>query len=365
MSIFTNNLRRTFKSVIRVLVLVVLPVIFVNIFIPANYEVPLKVGFLDEDGTFLTEALQDYLASSFEISTLNPADVTPALIDNKVDYVVSITKGFTTSFLTGLDAQVEGLSLSGAAAPALVKQSVNGFLGATSTIVQAADGNHETFRQKLMIFQDGYMAVEIAPVTGVVRAHTVGTLGFLVQFMLYMSVIATGLILDEKSNKTLYRIFSAPISMRQYMTGHLLSALTVAMVQISSVFLIFYLVMNVHLGDSPLNMFLLFSVFGLVCIAFGLLVTSYCKTSKQAYVTIMLVTTPLVMLGGCYWPRDFMPEVLIKIGNLLPTTYVMQGVNKLLTYGTLASISGELAILLGFAAMFFAAGVLRRVDIAR
>lgn len=365
MTIYANNLHRTFKSIMKIVVLVVLPIVFIKMFIPAYYEVPMKVAFLDEDKTFLTESLQSHLALSFEIVDLDLANVTPALIDSQVDYVVFINPGFTTGFLAGLDVRTEGLGLSQSVAPALVQQSVNNYLGAMSSIAMAADGNQETFKQGMATFQDGYMAINAKSIEGVGKDRSIGTLGFLVQFMLYMSVIATGLILEEKSNKTFYRIFAAPISMRNYMAGHLLSGLTVAMIQISSAFAIFHLAMKVYLGKSPLNMFLLFAVFALVCVAFGLFVTSYCKTAKQAYVTIMLVTTPLVMLGGCYWPRDFMPEILIKIGNLLPTTYVMQAAGKLLDYGTLTSIGGEIIILFGFAAVFFAAGVLRRADIAR
>ena len=365
MSIYMNNLHRVLKNPLKVAVLLLLPIAFMNMFIPRDYEVPYKIGVVDQDDTPLTQMLQRQLSLSFELIELESDSLLFAVANNDVDYALSINPGFTASFIDGEAVQLAGFGISGAAAPTLIKNSTNSILGALQALASSAAGDNAVFMEGLASFEEGYMAVEKNHIVSINKDRTIGVLGFLVQFMLYMSVVATSLILEERANKTFHRIFSAPVTIRKYMANHLLSALTIGLLQVGLLFIAFRTVMDVYLGDNPYIMLLLFAVFTVVCIALGLFITAYCRTAKQAYITIMLLTSPLAMLGGCYWPRDWMPDVLVRIGNFLPTTYAIQGAEKLLTAGTLSSIAGELIILLGFATVFFTAGVLRRVDIAR
>jgi ABC-2 type transport system permease protein len=72
------------------------------------------------------------------------------------------------------------------------------------------------------------------------------------------------------------------------------------------------------------------------------------------------------MLGGCYWTKDMMPEVMNKIANFIPTSWVMAAVDKLLYEGKgLAGISMELLILLLFTGVFMAGGLFKKVDVSK
>lgn len=364
-TIFFNNLRRTFNSSARIVILVLIPLLFMNIFIPKDYEVPFKVAFIDEDGTVLTAQLRDKLADSFTLVDTSEADITRALVDKELDYALVARQGFTDSFLSTNSVALEGYAIDGPNIALAVKDLANSFLRSAQIISAVAGGNTETFSEDILALTAGSVGVEYIPTPKAGRQRTVGVLGFLVQFMVYMSVITTGLILEERSNRTLYRIFSAPVNARQYMTGHFMSALVVALVQVLSIFLFLKYVMSVYFSGFFLQMLVLYIIFAVVCICLGLLITSYCQNPRQAYVAIIMLTTPLVMLGGAYWPIDFMPDVLIRISKLLPTTWVIEASRKLVEGGSLVSISGEIAILLAFATVFFLGGVLRKVDIAK
>jgi len=112
-------------------------------------------------------------------------------------------------------------------------------------------------------------------------------------------------------------------------------------------------------------MFFLLTVFTIVSLTLGLFITAYAKNTTQAYLTMAIINTPLIMIGGGYWPRHSMPEILIKIGDFIPTSFVMSATDKLLYGGNIASIGKELVILTAFAVVFFLAGVMRKVDISR
>jgi len=363
-SIFQNNLRRIFRSSMRVAILLVLPLLFMNIFVPASYDVPIRVVFIDEDGTALTRLLNDKLSAQFELVQLTESGILPALLDDRVQYAIIAREGFTKQLLDGDTPALEAHKLEGPNTSLLVQGYVNTLMNSIAPIAQAAGSDEAAMAAGLESFARSGVGADLVPTEEANKARTIAVLGFLVQFMLYMSVVTTGLILEERSNRSLYRIFAAPITAKQYMGGHLMSSLVVGLLQVSTVFLALRYWMNVQFGAAFMGMFVLFSIFAVVCVCMGLLITAYCQNPKQAYLGVMFLATPLVMLGGCYWPRSFMPDMLVRISNLLPTTWIMEGARKLLEGGSLWSIGGEITVLFAFAAVFFAAGVLRKVDVA-
>lgn len=360
-TIFRNNLRRIFKSPIRLAVLLIIPLLFMNLFIPKDYEVPFKVGFIDEDCSTLTMGLREKLASCFDLVETAEEEVSAAVVSRELDYALIIRKGFAEEFLRTGNVAVEGYGVSGPN----VAMAVNSILNSYMNAVQRLATDPDAFESSLLAFLEGAVKVSYLRVDEASRLRTLGVLGFLVQFMIYMSVITSGLLLEERGNRSLYRILSAPVDIKQYMGGHMLSAAFVAVVQVVVIFAAMKYAMGIYFEGFFLSLMLLYVLFALVCVCMGLLVTSYCKTARQAYIAIVLLATPLVMLGGAYWPRDFMPEILIRISNLLPTTWVLEASRKLINGGSLASIASEVAILCAFAAVFFAGGVLRKVDIAK
>ena len=360
--IFVNNLRRISRSGVRLLILLVIPIVFMNVFVPANWEVPVKVALVDQDNTPLTMLLRQRLENTFALVDLGEDDIQLALINKKVDYALRVQAGFTHEFLQSGEALVEGFGINGPNVAPFVTNNINSFLNATRRIAQGGNDS-ESFYRSLAAFTAEGLGIEHTVLASTNRDRTSTVLGFLVQFMIYASIMTTGLILEERSNRSLYRILSAPISVREYMTGHLLSSLSVALFQALSVLLFLRLAMGVFFGPAFVNIVVLFAVFALVCTCMGLFITAYCQKPLQAYVAIIFLAMPLVMLGGCYWPRSMMPDVLIRISNLIPTTWVMDATNKLLQGGNLLSVSGELIVLVAFAAVFFFGGVMRKVDI--
>jgi len=335
-----------------------------NIFIPQSYEVPLKVALIDEDNTALTAKISERISTSFALTDVTEVEITSALANNKVDYALIIRAGFTEKFLRGQDAYLEGYGISGQNVSLGLQNIINSFLRSTQALALACNGDEQSFVNSLATFATK-ASITHAHTAEVSHSRTIGVLGFLVQFMIYTSVMTTGLILDEKSNGSLYRILSSPTNMRQYMSGHLLSSLSVAVAQVVSIFVFLKYAMGVYFAGSFWSLLFIYVVYAVVCMSMGLLITMYCSNPRQAYVAVIMMATPLVMLGGAYWPRNFMPDVLIRISNLLPTTWVIEASKKLVAGGTLLSVTNELLILLAFAAVFFFGGVLRKVDISK
>jgi ABC-2 type transport system permease protein len=64
--------------------------------------------------------------------------------------------------------------------------------------------------------------------------------------------------------------------------------------------------------------------------------------------------------GGCWWPSELFPDVLLTVNKVLPTTWVMDGLNGLMLQGFgLMEVLPLAGVLLGFAVVFFLIGVWR------
>ena len=365
MTFLKTNINRILTNKIRLLVILVIPILFIATFASLEYEKPVKVAVIDEDNTAFSQELTQHIEGNFLMVSVEKDDMITSLIDGKIHYGILIPGGFTRQVIAGESPKAEGYSISGVNTAAPVEGTLNTFLMVADNIARAANYDEAAFYRGMETFSGGQPTVSFEVSSDTNRSKSTMAMGFLVQFMLYMSVLTTGIIAEDKKNRTLYRIFSAPVSMIRYMGENLLSFIVIAALQVLSIMAILKFGLNIYFGISIWNMIVLFLTFAVVSIAFGLIITTYARNPVQAYITIFLVTTPLVMLGGSYWPRDYMPDILIKIGNFLPTSWVMSGVGKLLHGGNLSSITQELVVLTAFAGVFFLIGILRRADLAK
>jgi ABC-2 type transport system permease protein len=68
----------------------------------------------------------------------------------------------------------------------------------------------------------------------------------------------------------------------------------------------------------------------------------------------------MALLGGCWYPLELFPQVIQQVVKILPTRWAMQGMLDIVLRGQgVADVLPEAAVLLGFAAVFYAIGILR------
>jgi ABC-2 type transport system permease protein len=59
------------------------------------------------------------------------------------------------------------------------------------------------------------------------------------------------------------------------------------------------------------------------------------------------------MLGGCFWPIQFMPEKLQKISNFIPQKWAIEAIEKLQSGVGIKGIYMNVFILIGFTVVLF------------
>lgn len=90
--------------------------------------------------------------------------------------------------------------------------------------------------------------------------------------------------------------------------------------------------------------------------ALGLLVSAFARTEFQAVQFMPVLIVPQIFLCGLLVPRDQLPRVLEWLSDVLPLSYAVSAMNTLSTSADADGVAGEIAVVLGFIALFIVLG---------
>lgn len=369
MTIFFNNIKRIFRKRSNLIVMFVLPIAFI-VTIAAVYKnsnTVMDIGIVDNDNSKLTSMLKDQLKEKGTIHVISKAKVNDSIINKEIDMAIVIPKGFSTKILSRNSVdKIQFYSIKGVSNDSSIKYFTNSFVNAAKNISKASNGDADKFYTGITDYEKGDFAAVTKYTDGEREklSSSSTSIGFLVMSILYLSTMATTLILKDKEEGVYNRIFSSGVKAKSYMLQCFLSFVVVTLIQIVSILLIMKEFLNSDLGPSPVNLFVVLGVFGVASVALGVAICNMSKDLKQANATVALVSTPLAMLGGCFWPKEIMGTTLQNISNFVPTTWVLNAVNKILNGSTLIGVSKEIGIMCIFILVFLIISMTKKMDVA-
>jgi ABC-2 type transport system permease protein len=365
MVIFKASIKRIFKNKIKLLILLILPVAFIAMFTLQN-ESSTSIGVADMDNSNLSEKMADNLKKMYKVKVImiDEDDIYDKVVSYQIDYAIILKAGFEENLLSGKDPEVGEFYITEKEKLFYTRVFIDNFINNMKLLANGVNFEKVRFESALSEYDNNKLAVINKANSDKNMSQSRLALGFLVQFMLYMSVITAGIISEDKNSGVFYRVFYAPVSIKRYLLENLSAFLVTGILQVFTIITFVKYGLGFELGNQSFNMYILYSVFSLVCVSLGVLLVSLFKKPIYTYIIAILITTPLLMLGGCYWPKEFMPDIIIKISHFIPTYWVMSGVDKLLFEGKgLKDIFLEIFILLLFSGIFFAGGLFRKVDV--
>lgn len=184
-------------------------------------------------------------------------------------------------------------------------------------------------------------------------------IGFSIMFMMFGLSGAASMILEERSSGTWGRLLTAPPSKLQISLGYLLSYFIMGWIQLAVLMAVTFFMFDTDWGN--LFYFIPFASLVIVCIVgFGLMIAGLVKTKQQAAAISAVLIVSTCMIGGVYWPLDFVPELMQKIALGVPQSWAMWGFREIIS-GSLhtASLLKDTAALAGFTIVFFSIGLKR------
>lgn len=173
-----------------------------------------------------------------------------------------------------------------------------------------------------------------------------------------MLTLASG-IHKEKADGTFQRLLAAPLSKTALLMGKLLPYHLVNLIQIALMFSIGVFVFHMNLGNFPALLIVSISL-SIAANGLGLLVAAFSHTYAQVNGFSVLLAVTLSALGGMMVPAFIMPDTLKTLSLFTPHAWALTAYHDIIIRGlSVKDILAESAVLLGFAAVFFAAALWR------
>lgn len=273
------------------------------------------------------------------------------IIDQSNPQISSILTGMMEKIVDGLASNVAIAKLMGVMTKQLSTGEVLPF-GSTVQSSPESSPNPEALIKPFIIKTEGLVPGE----QNYFQFMAPGIIAMVVVMAVMIGLAAS--ISREKELGTLDGILVAPISRLCIILGKALSQTTRGLLQGSIVLLlsIFLFGVKIH-GSIPLVALLLFlGVFSFI--GLGILISAIAAEQETAMMIMMTLTFPMIFLSGVFFPIEQMPGFMQVISKILPLTYTIEALRKVIILGAgISSLGKELTILITFGAITLAIAV--------
>jgi ABC-type multidrug transport system permease subunit len=185
--------------------------------------------------------------------------------------------------------------------------------------------------------------------------------GNAVLFAFFISMTIATSFASERTTGTWRRLLAAPVPRWKGLIGKLVPYYLIGCLQLVLLFGLGATVFGMTIGGSVVALVVLSAAVVLCASMFGLLVAALGWTEKQIGSGVPLIVLVMGLLGGCMFPRLFMPPFMQKLGLAVPHGWALDGYyDVLVRQGTsVADIVPQLGAVLGFAVLFGGIGIWR------
>ena len=170
--------------------------------------------------------------------------------------------------------------------------------------------------------------------------------------MLVCAMMTSISIVREKERGTMEVLLVSPTRPMMVIIAKAVPYLVLAFCILIIILLMARFVLGVPLVGSLFWIFAISTVYILLALSLGLLVSNIAKTQLAALLmSAMVLLMPIVMLSGMIFPVESMPRILQWVSAIIPTRYYISAMRKLMIMGVgVREVLFELTVLLGMLA---------------
>ena len=172
--------------------------------------------------------------------------------------------------------------------------------------------------------------------------------------MLVCAMMTSISIVREKERGTMEVLLVSPIRPLMVIIAKAVPYLVLAFCILIVILLMARFVMGVPLAGSLFWIIVVSTLYILLALSLGLLISNIAKTQLVALLmSAMMLLIPVVMLSGMLFPVESMPRVLQWLAAVIPPRYYIQAMRKLMIMGVgIADVMQEVVILFVMTAFF-------------
>ncbi|MBF1438020.1 ABC transporter permease [Hoylesella nanceiensis] len=167
--------------------------------------------------------------------------------------------------------------------------------------------------------------------------------------MLVCAMMTSISIVREKEKGTMEVLLVSPIRPIMIVVAKVIPYLVLAFAILIVILLMSTFVLDVPIQGSLFLIFFVSTIYILLALSLGLLVSTIAKTQLMALlISAMVLMTPIIMLSGMMFPIESMPKILQYVSAVVPTRYYISTMRKLMIMGVgIEQIYYEVIVLTG------------------
>jgi ABC-2 type transport system permease protein len=176
-------------------------------------------------------------------------------------------------------------------------------------------------------------------------------------FPLFTMFLVTSVsLLRERTTGTLERLLTTPLRKLELLCGYGLAFGLTAIAQATLAVTVALGLLGLHVAGGPVLVVIVCASVALLGMGLGLLASAFARTEFQVVQFFPATILPQLLLCGLLVPRDQMAPVLHAISDVLPMSYAVDAMRHVSREGASAALWGDLAVVLGFAALAITLG---------
>lgn len=186
-----------------------------------------------------------------------------------------------------------------------------------------------------------------------------GIMGMLL--MLICAMMTSISIVREKERGTMEVLLVSPVRPLLIIVSKAVPYLVLSFAVLLGILLMAHYVLEVPIAGNLWLIFLVSSIYILLGLSMGLLISTIAKTQMAALLmSAVMLLMPCTLLSGMMFPVESMPRILQWFSALLPPRYYIAAMRKLLIMGVgIRHVMSEIAILSGMTVFFLTAALLK------
>jgi ABC-2 type transport system permease protein len=335
----------------------------------------LPVGYLDEDGSWVSEGLRGLLSDSEVIrldmsSGLSQAELESLVADEKLAAAIIVPSGYGHDLLRNKGAKVivmadtglpAGMSVESEALTAVIHldSAIR-----TAIVMERAAGERVPFKYA---YEEALAGWEEPPIQ--VRETTSSAIadqgngnqslahfapGTMLQFAIAGLLTSAQVMVSERKSRSLQRMLTTATRRAYILLGHYLTIFSMIFGQFIVLILFGQVILNINYQNSPQATVLVAFASALCIAALGLLIGVMAKSEEQAVVFSLIPMFILSGVGGAWVPLEVVGGTFQVIGHVSPVAWAMDAFKSITIRGLgVEAVMVPCAVLGGYAVVFF------------
>lgn len=314
-------LTRQRSLIISSLGLAVISMLVFGFLFGGNGSVKTRIGVVDQDHSTISGQVVSQLqkSDSLQVYTGTYSEEQQALTNGSRDAVIVVPAGFGTKLLQGGARLQVFYDQSNPVSTATTQLTVKAIIDGINSAATHQPGP-VTLDQQAVAVKDMREIDFITP----------GMIGMLLMWANF--AVGVQLVSWREMGIT-RRLAATPLKPISMISSQVVARLVLSIVQVIILLALAIWIFNVHIYGSFAMLALVVTMGALTMLAIGFAVASFVKKSEAAYSVTLLVSFPMMFLGGSYFPVNSAPSFLQPVIHALPLYYLNDALRQVIYNG--------------------------------